>query len=90
MRNAVTLIEDGEPGTQVARDLGRSRATLYRRSESCRKRRPSEFALCGGWVAIYGHLLRPSGPAYKQDSSGCHLSVHQSPAHQRRDTLQRR
>jgi len=31
IRNALRLIESGEPTTQVARDLGMSRATLYRR-----------------------------------------------------------
>jgi DNA invertase Pin-like site-specific DNA recombinase len=31
IRNAVRLIESGEPATQVARDLKMSRATLYRR-----------------------------------------------------------
>jgi DNA invertase Pin-like site-specific DNA recombinase len=31
IRNAFRLIEGGEPATQVARDLGMSRATLYRR-----------------------------------------------------------
>ncbi|MEX5272241.1 recombinase family protein [Kocuria sabuli] len=31
IRNAVRLIESGESATQVARDLGMSRATLYRR-----------------------------------------------------------
>jgi DNA invertase Pin-like site-specific DNA recombinase len=31
IRNGVRLIESGEPTTQVARDLGMSRATLYRR-----------------------------------------------------------
>jgi DNA invertase Pin-like site-specific DNA recombinase len=31
IRNAVRLIDSGEPATQVARDLGISRATLYRR-----------------------------------------------------------
>lgn len=31
IRNAVILIDGGEPATQVARDLGMSRATLYRR-----------------------------------------------------------
>ena len=31
IRNAMRLIEGGEPATQVARDLGMSRATLYRR-----------------------------------------------------------
>jgi DNA invertase Pin-like site-specific DNA recombinase len=31
IRDAVRLIEDGEPATQVARDVGMSRATLYRR-----------------------------------------------------------
>ncbi|WP_367403824.1 recombinase family protein [Kocuria marina] len=32
IRNALRLIEGGEPATQVARDLGMSRATLYRRN----------------------------------------------------------
>ncbi|MCJ8503308.1 recombinase family protein [Kocuria flava] len=31
IRNALRLIEGGEPATQVAKDLGMSRATLYRR-----------------------------------------------------------
>lgn len=31
IRNALRLIESGEPATQVAKDLGMSRATLYRR-----------------------------------------------------------
>ncbi|MEX5299518.1 recombinase family protein [Kocuria sp. CPCC 205292] len=31
IRNAVRLVESGEPATQVARDLGMSRATLHRR-----------------------------------------------------------
>ena len=31
IRNALRLIESGEPATQVARDLSMSRATLYRR-----------------------------------------------------------
>jgi DNA-binding phage protein len=31
IRAALRLIEGGEPATQVARDLGMSRATLYRR-----------------------------------------------------------
>ncbi|WP_290655693.1 recombinase family protein [Kocuria sp.] len=31
IRNALRLVESGEPATQVARDLGMSRATLYRR-----------------------------------------------------------
>jgi DNA invertase Pin-like site-specific DNA recombinase len=31
VRSALRLIESGEPATQVARDLGMSRATLYRR-----------------------------------------------------------
>ena len=31
IRNVLRLIESGEPSTQVARDLGMSRATLYRR-----------------------------------------------------------
>jgi DNA invertase Pin-like site-specific DNA recombinase len=31
IRNVLRLIEAGEPAAQVARDLGMSRATLYRR-----------------------------------------------------------
>jgi DNA invertase Pin-like site-specific DNA recombinase len=31
VRNALRLIEGGEPATQIACDLGMSRATLYRR-----------------------------------------------------------
>lgn len=31
IRNALRLVEGGEPATQAARDLGMSRATLYRR-----------------------------------------------------------
>jgi DNA invertase Pin-like site-specific DNA recombinase len=31
IRNALRLIDGGEPATQVARDLGMSQATLYRR-----------------------------------------------------------
>jgi DNA invertase Pin-like site-specific DNA recombinase len=31
IRNGLRLIEAGEPATPVARDLGMSRATLYRR-----------------------------------------------------------
>lgn len=32
IRSAVRLVKDGEPAAQVARDLGMSRATFYRRS----------------------------------------------------------
>lgn len=31
IRSALRLIQGGEPATQVARDMGMSRATLYRR-----------------------------------------------------------
>lgn len=34
IKNAARLIQSGEPATQVARDLGMSRATLYRRMEA--------------------------------------------------------
>ncbi|WP_336855449.1 recombinase family protein [Sinomonas albida] len=34
IRNAVRLVEGGEPAAQVARDLGMSRATFYRRSRA--------------------------------------------------------
>ncbi|WP_311380474.1 helix-turn-helix domain-containing protein [Arthrobacter sp. ISL-72] len=33
-RSAVRLVEAGEPAAQVARDLGMSRATFYRRSRA--------------------------------------------------------
>jgi DNA invertase Pin-like site-specific DNA recombinase len=32
IRNALRLVQSGEPAAQVARDLGMSRATFYRRS----------------------------------------------------------
>lgn len=34
IRNAIRLVEGGEPAAQVARDLGMSRATFYRRSQA--------------------------------------------------------
>lgn len=34
IRSALRLIHGGDPAAQVARDLGMSRATLYRRSKS--------------------------------------------------------
>lgn len=34
VRNAAKLIESGQPAAQVARDLGMSRATLYRRMDA--------------------------------------------------------
>jgi DNA invertase Pin-like site-specific DNA recombinase len=34
IRNAVRLVEGGEPAAQVARDFGMSRATYYRRSRA--------------------------------------------------------
>lgn len=34
IRSAVRLVEGGEPAAQVARDLGMSRATFYRRSRT--------------------------------------------------------
>lgn len=34
IRSALRLIEGGDPAAQVARDLGMSRATLYRRSKT--------------------------------------------------------
>jgi DNA invertase Pin-like site-specific DNA recombinase len=34
VRSAIRLVETGEPAAQVARDLGMSRATFYRRSRS--------------------------------------------------------
>lgn len=36
IRNAIRLVEGGEPAAQVARDLGMSRATFYRRSHALR------------------------------------------------------
>jgi len=38
VRNAVRLVESGEPAAQVARDLGMSRATFYRRSKNLARR----------------------------------------------------
>jgi DNA invertase Pin-like site-specific DNA recombinase len=34
IRSAVRLVEGGDPAAQVARDLGMSRATFYRRSRA--------------------------------------------------------
>lgn len=34
IRNAIRLVDSGEPAAQVARDLGMSRATFYRRARS--------------------------------------------------------
>lgn len=34
IRNAIRLVESGEPTAAVARDLGMSRATFYRRSRA--------------------------------------------------------
>jgi DNA invertase Pin-like site-specific DNA recombinase len=36
IRSALRLVDGGEPATQVARDLGMSRATFYRRSRDLR------------------------------------------------------
>jgi len=36
IRNAIRLIDAGEPAAQVAKDLGMSRATLYRRMQAIR------------------------------------------------------
>jgi len=36
IRNAFRLVEGGEPAAQVARDLGMSRATFYRRTRTLR------------------------------------------------------
>ncbi|GIU56135.1 MULTISPECIES: recombinase family protein [unclassified Arthrobacter] len=36
IRTALRLVEDGEPAAQVARDLGMSRASFYRRSRALR------------------------------------------------------
>jgi DNA invertase Pin-like site-specific DNA recombinase len=36
IRNAVRLIDSGEPAAQVAKDLGMSRSTLYRRIQALR------------------------------------------------------
>ena len=41
IRSALHLIERGAPAAQVARDLGMSRATLYRRSQILREEAPS-------------------------------------------------
>ena len=36
IQNALRLVDGGEPGSQVARDLGMYRSTFYRRSRSFR------------------------------------------------------
>jgi DNA invertase Pin-like site-specific DNA recombinase len=38
IRNALRLVKSGEPAAQVARDLGMSRATFYRRSRTSKAR----------------------------------------------------
>lgn len=38
VRNAIRLVESGEPVVQVARDLGMSRATYYRRAQELHER----------------------------------------------------
>lgn len=40
IRAALRLVEDGEPAAQVARDLGMSRASFYRRSRALRTPKP--------------------------------------------------
>lgn len=40
MRAALRLVEDGQPAAQVARDLGMSRASLYRRWQALRTPKP--------------------------------------------------
>lgn len=40
IRNAIRLVESGEPVAEVARDLGMSRATYYRRAKECRRSGP--------------------------------------------------
>lgn len=40
IRTALRLVEDGEPAAQVARDLGMSRASFYRRSRALRTPSP--------------------------------------------------
>ena len=42
IHNAVRLVESGEPAAQVARDLGMSRATFYRRSETLTPPNPTQ------------------------------------------------
>lgn len=46
IKSAVRLVEDGEPAAQVARDLGMSRATFYRRSRAL-KADASQFRSAG-------------------------------------------
>ncbi|MEI3866139.1 recombinase family protein [Microbacterium sp. CCNWLW134] len=41
IHNAIRLVRSGEPVTEVARDLGMSRSSYYRRAKDC-KRRESE------------------------------------------------
>lgn len=42
IQNAIRLIESGEPTAQVARDLGMSRATFYRRAQTLTPPKPTQ------------------------------------------------
>lgn len=44
IRNAIRLVDGGESVAQVARDLGMSRATFYRRARALRQQRPQEHS----------------------------------------------
>ncbi|MGO0605554.1 recombinase family protein [Brevibacterium linens] len=44
IRNAIRLVDGGESVAQVARDLGMSRATFYRRASALRQERPQEHS----------------------------------------------
>lgn len=44
IRSAIRLVDGGESVAQVARDLGMSRATFYRRARALRQQRPQEHS----------------------------------------------
>lgn len=44
IRSAIRLVDGGESVAQVARDLGMSRATFYRRASALRQERPQEHS----------------------------------------------
>lgn len=52
IQNAIRLIESGEPTAQVARDLGMSRATFYRRAQTLTPQKPIQNS----------HKLQPAPP----------------------------
>ena len=52
IRSAIRLVDGGESVAQVARDLGMSRATFYRRARALRQQRPQEHSDNTGYRTI--------------------------------------